>query len=204
MVAFIDVQHETKGLQVWALPDGTPAVEVQFRVPLGVKTDDGDDYILVANMDEVNTWQGHLWPSDNKSTSRPLNDAFFEQFSPDVQFDTYDLVSSLAPLPLPVGGVAIRGVRMEADAASVDVEYVTKTEAQREEHWRGLQWWAKQAEGMARAGYWPQAKVGCGKCTFRKICDTDPSMRRAHLEQGFERRPWNPVTRNVNQKGEPT
>lgn len=198
MVDFIDAQDEVKGLQIWSLPSGTPGVELQTCVPLGLKSAEGEDYILVTNMDEVNTWQGHLWPTDNKSTGGKLGDYFFEGFSPDVQFDTYDLVASLQPFPLPVGGVAIRGIRMGGPATerAVDVEYVTKTEGQREEHWRGLQWWVKQAEALAESGQdYPQSKVSCGRCSFRGVCDSDPSMRRATLERHFERRPWNPVLR---------
>lgn len=226
MVAFIDAQHEEKGLQPWALPDGTPAIEHQVVVPFGRKTPGGwtgdpcpscqelgevdneclecggsgdewieEDYLLVANLDELNTWGGRLWPTDNKTTGGSLNETFFEKFSPDVQFDTYDLVTSLLPYPLPVGGVAIRGIRLGREDAEVRLAYVEKTDGQREEWLEDIGAALDEAEIFASSGYYPKRPTNCGRCQFRRVCDLDPSMRALHLEVNFERRPWHPVHR---------
>ena len=194
--AMADAQTETGGLQPWAFPDGTPAVEINLTVPMGRKTPHGEDYLLVANFDEINSWRGRLYITDNKTTKDPLNDFYFSQFAPNAQFDFYDLVASIALSDLDIAGLAVNGVQVTKENVDIKTAKITKTPGQREETWRDLNLWIDLAERSAAADYWPMTRTSCKGCDFNGICDMDPEMRRMHLEQDFEQRgSWDPIER---------
>lgn len=221
-VAFWDSQDETKGLQPLALPDGTPAVELNVVVPMGRKAphprdagfppfaphlrsapptaEEAEDYLLAANFDEINTWGGKTFPTDNKTTKNALGDYFFQGFAPDTQFDLYDLIGSIYPATAAThGGCAVRGVQVTQTEARVATALVTKTEGQREELWEDMHAWVEMAERYAETGYYPMNRANCKMCPFRQVCDAAPSKRQELLEAHYVRKMWSPITRDAVQ-----
>jgi len=77
---YCEEQSDTGGLQPWAFPDGTPAVELSFQLPLPEewKSTYGDQYVLCGHMDSIVRFGGEgrqepplgaeLFISDNKTT----------------------------------------------------------------------------------------------------------------------------------------
>lgn len=197
MVAwFCDTQHETEGLQPYAFPDGTPAVELQGVTPVGRKAPGGDDdYLFVTNIDELATWRGRHYILDTKTTKNPLNPAFFRQFAPHSQLDLYDLFGSILYADLDIAGTAVRGIQVTKTGGAIATRLITKTEGQREEAWRDLNYWLDQAEALAATGYYPMNRASCRGCDFAGICDMDPEYRARTLAADFVQQRWHPVHR---------
>lgn len=201
LALFADKQPETGGLQPYAFPDGTPAIEITIQVPMGRLAPDGDDYALVANIDEINTWRGRHYITDNKTTKNPLNTGFFRAFAPHAQFDFYDLVGSIALQDLDIAGLAVRGVQVTKESGDTKTALLTKAPGQREEAWRDLHYWLDQAEKHAADGYWPMNRASCPGCEFSHVCDMAPAWRERTLEADFVRRgSWDPVSRPGRRK----
>lgn len=197
LVWYIDDQPENldDGLRPYIFPDGTPAVELSVRLPTPWKSPYGDDYILSGHFDYIGVFGWENWIVDNKTTTKTLGDRFWEGYSPHYQLDTYDLFGSLMFPALDLQGVLI-------DAAQVTTtkppafgrRTFRKTEEQREEHFRNIEFWVRQAEAFALADYYPMNKRNCFLCPFKNICDKDPSLRAGYLKAGFEKRErWNPL-----------
>ena len=215
LLHFCDKEGEPSGLQPFAFEDGTPAIEIQTIVPLGRKVPchlcgattgacaSKEDYLLVANLDEINTFRGRHFITDNKTTKDPLNDAFFRNFAPHCQFDFYDAVASIAfSETLDVAGLAVRGIQVTKTGTDIKTRWLTKTEGQREEFWRDLHWWISLAEKCAEEDYWPMNRASCRGCQFAGVCDLDPPWRGKSLQADFVRKPWNPITRGAPGKEE--
>jgi len=197
LIWYIDDQPEEldDGLRPYIFPDGTPAVELSVRLPTPWKSTYGDDYILTGHFDYIGVFGSENWITDNKTTTKTLGDRFWHGYSPHYQLDTYDLFGSLMFPDLELQGVLI-------DAAQVtqtgDPKFARrgfrKTEEQREEHWRNVEFWIRQAEQFALADYWPMNKRSCFLCMFSQICNKDPAMREGYLKGGFQKRErWNPL-----------
>ena len=200
---FAERQHATRGLQPYSFPDGTEGVEINLTVPMGRAIGD-ESYLLSANIDELNALDGLVYITDNKTTKDPLNERYFQQYSPDIQPDVYDLVASIGWPDLPLGGLAWRAFQVTKEGVDTKTARIHKTPAQREELWRDLHYWLDQAERFAADGYWPMNRAACRGCEFAgPVCDQDPEFREAHLAADFEKRgAWDPLERPGRSTGE--
>lgn len=206
LLLFASGQRETGGLQPYAFPDGTPAVEINVTVPIGFKSKrhrrpDGsytprEDFMVAINLDEINTWRSRFYPTDNKTSKNPLNTNYWKQFSPNTQMDLYDLMTTVALPDLDYGGIAVRATQVTKENVDTRTRLITKTEGQRQEMWRDLHYWIGQAERFAAEGRWPRNRSDCGMCDFNGVCDSDEEFRQQHLEAEFVKRgPWDPIIR---------
>lgn len=197
LIAYIDEQPENldDGLRPYIFPDGTPAVELSVRLPTPWKSPYGDDYILTGHFDYIGVFGSENWITDNKTTTKTLSDKFWQGYSPHYQLDTYDLFGSLMFPDLDLQGVLIDAAQVTATKPPAFARHTfRKTEEQREEHWRNVEFWIKQAEQFALAGYWPMNKRSCFLCPFAKICNKDPAFREQYLRADFQKRErWNPL-----------
>jgi hypothetical protein len=177
-------------------PNGKPAVELSFSVPFPRVAPTGEAYTLNGHMDYIAQWGDEHYISDNKTTGKPLNDAFFSSYAPSIQFDTYDLVGTILWPELELDGVQVDALQLSASATASGRHTYYKTDEHREEQMRTIQWILECAEKYAADGYWPMNKGSCFMCPFREICARPPSDREYALEADprFERRePWNPT-----------
>lgn len=193
---YIEEQPEdlSEGLQPIAFPDGRPAVELSGRIPLGLSSRFGDEYILTYNIDYIGKYGDEGWIVDNKTTSKALDARFKSGYSPHYQLDTYDLVSSVAYPELEVSGVLIDAAQVTTSGAAFARFGLWFTEERREEHLKDIRYWIKLAEQFAVDDYWPMNKRNCWLCQFSGVCNKDPSMRIHELREKFvQGEPWNPL-----------
>jgi hypothetical protein len=189
-----DINGLEGGLSPFKFPDGTPAVELSFAIPTPWKTPYGDTYLLAGHMDSIGALgQTDHFITDNKTTTKALNDQYWSQFSPNVQVDLYDLASSLIFPDLKVSGVAIEGAQILKGGARFATKPLYGSEARREEFWREIEWWLKQAEKYASDDFWPMNRTACFLCPFKEVCNKDPGSRQMYLEANFTRKHWNPL-----------
>ena len=213
VISYCDEQSEdvSEGPYPYMFPDGTPAVELSFRLPLPWKTPtplskmaDGsgiylvndpsrETYLLCGHLDSIMQFAQERFISDNKTTKNPLSPAFFDSFGPDIQVDIYDLSGSLLYPSLDLRGVMIEGAQVLQTDNHHGVGMQYRNDAQREELLGDLRYWLDQAEDYAKKNYWPMNRASCKMCEFKSVCTKDPGKRQMYLESNFVRRPWNPL-----------
>lgn len=187
--------EEQKGSQVrpYSFPDGTPAVELSFRMPLPWTSPAGDPYILCGHNDSLVTFGDEGFVSDNKTTKKQLGPAYWAGYSPNVQVEIYDLAGSVLYQDLNLKGVLIEGAQVLVSGAKFGLGVMYRNDAQRNETLRELKYWIGTAEEHARTGYWPRNTASCAMCDFKKICSIDPGSREQYIPGSFTKRPWNPL-----------
>lgn len=193
---YIDEQPEdmSQGLRPYAFPDGRPAVELSFKLPLPYRTPYGENYLLAGHMDYLGQFGTELFIVDNKTTTHSLTQHYWQGYSPHMQMDTYDLVASVMFPDLSIRGVMVDAAQVMANESRFGRHPYYKTETMREEHWKTIEFWIKLAEQFAEAGYWPMNKRNCWLCPFANVCNKPPEQRERFLKADFAKRePWNPL-----------
>jgi hypothetical protein len=197
LIWYIEEQPEvfTEGLHAYSFPDGTPAVELEGVLPLPWETPYGETYMWTYHFDYIGKIGADLFIVDNKTTTKGLSKSFWAGYNPHLQVDTYDLIGSVMFPELNLRGTMLDAAQTLESGANFGRHPYYKTEAQREEHWKTLEFWIKQAEAYAEAGYWPMNKRNCWLCAFKDICSKDPAQREGLLKANFTKRetPWNPL-----------
>jgi hypothetical protein len=198
LLEYMDSQASSAktGIFPYTFPNGKPAVELSFSLPFPRTAPTGEQYTLNGHMDYIAQFGEEYYVSDNKTTGKPLNDAFFSGYSPSIQFDTYDLAGQLLYPDLDLSGVQVDAIQLSASSQASGRRTFYKTDEHREEHMRTIQWVLECAERYAADAYWPMNKGSCFMCPFREICSLPPSEREYALEADprFTRRePWDPT-----------
>ena len=196
VVWYVDEQPEEGAVQPYVFPDGRPGVEVSFQVPLPLPSPDGEPYILCGHIDSFAQFGEEVGPRERKSTMKTLGPWYFDRYSPDIQIDTYDLVSTLLFPDIAAKWVMLEATQTSAGFAKFQRQFIYNTEGRRAEHLQDTMYWIKRAEADAQAGYYPQNKASCyahGGCPFREICNTDPSTRESWLKSRYVVNKWNPL-----------
>lgn len=189
-------QPEVGGLQPFAFPDGTAAVELPFRVALPMQfVSTGEQPILCGYLDRIAEFSTEHFIADKKTTAGYMDDKYFNSFSPGVQFDTYDLVGSILFPDLDLQGVLIDAAAMTMNDVKFARRTYYKTEATRQEHLEWIEATLLEAEDCATKKVWPMRKSSCWNCQFNKVCQKDPGMRQHYLKaEGFKKQKrWNPL-----------
>lgn len=182
------------GYRPYVFPDGTPAVELSGRMPLPWKTEYGEQYLIAWNFDYIGAYGDELFITDNKTTSKTLDTKYFAGFNPDTQFDTYDLVASVAFPDLPIKGVMVDAAQILVGGSEFGLHPYYKNEEQREEHLGDMREWIKSAERNAENNYWPMNKRNCWLCPLKAVCSLPKSRREGFLASNFEKKErWNPL-----------
>lgn len=207
---YCDEQAEniSEGVFPYSFPNGTPAVELSFKMPLpwqvhsGYKINPSDgvpvaqyheQYLLCGHLDSIVSFGEEKFIDDNKTTTKALTANYFLQYSPNIQVDVYDLAGSMLYPSLAIKGVMIEGAQILQEGARFGIGIQYRTDALREELLQDIHYWLKQAERFAEDDYWPMNRASCYLCQFKQVCSKDPAMRQQYLEANFEKRHWNPL-----------
>ncbi len=216
---YCDEQAEdvSEGPYPFAFPNGQPAVELSFKMPLPWKTpavpyDEsprsdhhggkipdprGDEYrepyILCGHLDSIMTFGTEKFIADNKTTKKALGTAYFASYSPSIQMDIYDLAGNVLYPSLGIRGVMVEGAQVLQEGARFGVGIQYRTDKRREELMADLKYWIGQAEKFAADDHWPMNRASCVMCQFKSVCSKDPSQRQMFLESNFVKQPWNPL-----------
>lgn len=174
--------------ETYILPDGKPAIELSFKLPVG-------DYMLAGHIDRIVRYNDRLYITDLKTTTGTLNDDYFAQYSPNNQMSLYDLASSMV-LPEAPAGLILDAAQILTGGIRLERRIFKRTEKQREEWLADFTKWMAINKFYNSNGY-PMNDTACnqyGKCPFRDHhCSLQPSLRQASLDAYFEKRIWNPL-----------
>lgn len=174
--------------------DGTPAVELSFKIELPFASQDGEQYTLSGHLDRVVKFNDQYYVQDRKSTKTALSQSFFDKYSPDNQMTTYYVAGQMA-YAFPVKAIMIDGIQVAVNFVRFQRGFASRHPSHAEEWINELPFWLRQAEEYAKAEYWPMNDKSCGNyggCPFRNVCSKAPSMRDEWLKADFSIRTWDP------------
>lgn len=193
VAGYCDSQPEHGGIQPMMLPGGKPAVELSFAVPLPLTNPYGEPYVLAGYLDRLVTFGDEVFFADNKTTKHQLHQGYFAQWTPNVQMDTYDLITSVAFPASHISGGIVEAAQVTQSAVDYAVGILHRSDEQREEYLEDFAYWMSQAEHFAETGKWPMNRKSCYMCPYKVICAMKPAARDDFLKANFEYRPWNPL-----------
>lgn len=178
------------------LANGKPAVELSFRFETSYKAvTTGETFLLCGHLDRMGVFQDQTYIIDRKSTKSDIQGAdFFDRYSPDNQMSLYELAGGIV-YGLPIRGVMIDAAQVLVTGSRFRRGFTYRTQEQRDEWYKDLEYWLNQAEGFAVKGYWPQNDKACGLyggCPFRAICGKSPLVR-DQWAKDYKTRIWDPL-----------
>ena len=177
------------------LPSGKKGIEFSFAEPIDAShPETGDPLIYVGRMDMIAEYAGAIYGEDDKTTSQ-LGASWSKQWDLRSQFTAYCWGAGRAGFPLQ--GFLVRGVSI------LKTKYETQQALTYRPAWMIERWYDQLLRDVAamkgcwESGIWDydldHACTEYGGCIFRKVCmSQDPTP---WLVQDFERRRWDPVTR---------
>ena len=179
------------------LPGGAKGIEFSFAEPIEFNhPESGDPILYVGRMDMICEYAGAWYGLDDKTTSQ-LGASWPKQWDLRSQFTGYTWGAAKSGFPL--SGFIVRGVSI------LKTKYDTLQPITYRPAWMIEQWYTQLLRDVKRMvqcweeGYWDfdldHACTEFGGCVFKNICRTTPKNRVQWLETGFERRRWDPVTR---------
>jgi len=186
-------EHLTSPFQTVVLADGRPAVELTFN--FDAFEIEGETVSLSGHLDRLAEANGELWVLDDKTTKGALNAQYFKGYTPHNQMSLYAIAGKVIA-DRPVRGVLIRAAQIGVGFTRFATGQAPRPSAVLTEWLHNTETWIRQAREYAIADYWPMNETSCDKfggCAFRDVCAVSPSHRPQWLEEGFERREWNPL-----------
>ena len=176
-------EFATDPLSVAKLPNGEPALEVRFEVPIPETTKNWS-----MRCDMLGTFMGGLYVVENKSTDNDLS-GYFRTFSPNIQ--TYSYVWVLRRcLGLPVLGYMVNAVQCLVSGNRFGRHIGNVTESQLDEFEVSTIIAMKHADEYASVGFFPMTETSCYNCQFRDADSQAPEHREGWLEADFKKSEW--------------
>lgn len=177
------------------LPGGKRAIEVSFAHPLPINHPETDEPLLICGRgDMICNYAGAEYGEDDKTT-KSLGPTWSRQWDMRSQFIGYTWGFRLAGFP--IAGFLVRGVsilKTKYDTAEAICNF-SDFEIDR---WyqQTIEWLADMISCWKRKRWRYNLDHACnewGGCGFRTVCKMQDET--PWLEQYFERRHWDPVTR---------
>lgn len=186
-------------------PDGTPAVEYSFTIPLKLDHPErigNKQTYLCGHLDRVVIFMGQLYLCDYKTTKGQLNEKFFDSFKPNTQVEGYLAaahVISAEPnhpvLPKAPKGLIIDGAQLGVNYNRFFRQPVQYSKLEINSFLADLEHWLAFAYQCAENEHWPANETACdryGGCVFRSICSETPAKHERMLNANFKQRVWDP------------
>lgn len=211
-VDYLDHFGPSDPAATFILDNGKPAVELKFQFQLDwgpgqnalgdlkdVEYATRQPYLLCGHLDRVVTFNDELYVMDRKTSLTTLGTYYFDQWTPSNQMTLYALAGKVM-LNQPIKGVIIDAAQVLLEKPNAFVRgFAYRTEDQLTEWLDDLQYFLREAEDYATAGYWPQNDTACSKfggCIFREVCSKSPQVREQYLAAMFDKtdlnQAWNP------------
>lgn len=172
---------------------GVDAVELSWTMPTPWQAETGETFLLCGHMDTIGCLGSEHYIADDKTTKMWLSDAYWSQYSPNIQVDLYDLAGSVLYPELNIKGVLIEAAQTTKDNTKFGMMAFYRTPMQREELMMDLKLWLSQAEYYATADYWPMNRKSCPMCQFKEVCALEPHKRAEALSLSYVQKFWNPL-----------
>ena len=164
------------------LPDGKPAIEVRFEVPLPLE---GKRYS--GRIDRIVDVEGALYILDRKTTGYDLGSRYARGFQTDNQVFSY--IFAMRQMGVPVAGFLVDACQLLVGGNRFQRILVDPDESAIEDWLNGAYWKIEQGNRFAHEDFWPQDFQACsmyGGCQFRDICGSGTHMREQKLAERFE------------------
>lgn len=172
------------------LADGTPAVELSFALEFA------DDVIYCGHLDRVIEYAGQLHWMDQKTSGRPINDFFYQQFELHNQFSGYTWAGQII-LKSPIKAGIVDGAYITAGYTAFGRGFVTRTKDQIDEWYENTVYTIQWARQLTREKKFPMNLTACGNyggCPYRELCARSPKVREHYLQSNFKQLPaWSPI-----------
>lgn len=192
LVAYLD-HYKDDNLKTKILSDGTAASELSFRVSIP-----NTPFFWAGHFDNIveNKDGGDLWDADEKTTTSPLDEKYFSQYSPSVQFLGYDFAGHIL-FNRPTKGAIINAIQVSVTGQEFKREFLKHTESQLQSFLNGFISDMKEAKRYVEEKNWPMRFTSCrgpyGDCHFRKnICSRPESLHLTNLKLYYSQRIWDP------------
>lgn len=179
------------------LPSGRRGIEFSFAHPLPINhPESGDPILYCGRMDALLNFAGGVFICDEKTTTQ-LGASWSRQWDLRAQFTGYAWGCEQAGIH--VDGAIVRGVSI------LKTKYDTQQAVTYRPEWQIDRWYAELLEWITDAIGWYKRGIkgfkhnldhSCaeyGGCTFRQVCSSQEEAN--WLDTYFERRHWNPITR---------
>lgn len=178
------------------MPGGKKGIEFSISEPIPeiIHPETGDPILYVGRMDMLAEYAGALYGEDDKTTSS-LGASWSKQWDMRSQFTGY--VWGAKKMGFDLNGFIVRGISI------LKTKYDTQQAITYRPEWFINRWYDQLLRDLTRmilmweTGYWDfnldHACEEYGGCIFKKVClSSNPGP---WLEADFERRRWDPVTR---------
>jgi hypothetical protein len=191
-------EHKTSDFATYTKADGTPAVELSFKLEIE------NDIILCGHLDRVVEYDvSTLFVQDQKSTGSVLSQYYFRQFDLDIQMSNYSFVGR-AIFNAPIKGVMIDAAHVASGYSTFMRGFTYRSQDQLDEFYEGAMRQIALIQNMSRRyadnldeSVFPQNFTACGNyggCPFKTVCTTRRGDRDKFLRANFQKRDmWNPL-----------
>lgn len=172
--------------------DGTPAVELSFRLPVQ------DDIVFCGHMDRVATSpEDEFFIHDQKTTKQTLSPYYWNQFKPDDQIaGMYPFVGQII-YKLPIKGVMVDAAQVMVGFTRYSRQMIHSVDTELEEWYDETMELIHRVQGYTRENFFPRNKTACnnfGGCEFRSVCSRPAFVRDNLLSGDFKKRDrWDPI-----------
>lgn len=167
------------------LTDGTPALELEFKVELPFDTITGEPYLYTGHIDRMVEYGEDKFVTDRKTTGSTISSYYFDKFNPDNQMSGYIFAARIM-FDVPVAGVIIDAAQIAVGFTTFQRGITARSEGQLQEWLVDCQTYFEAANRYADAEYYPMNDKACHMCEFRRVCQADPAMRDNFLRTDFE------------------
>lgn len=179
----------------YVTPGGHHCIEFTFAEPLEIQHPvTGNPILYCGGSDQVVRYAGGIYIEDDKTTSS-LGATWSKQWDLRSQFTGYCWGQKKAGID--VTGVLVRGVSILKTKYDTQQAITYRADWQIEEWMEVLLDAIEEMKSYWERSWWRQSlDHACseyGGCTYRQVCLT--AVKQPWLEQYFERRLWNPLTR---------
>lgn len=195
VVWYLDQFGENDPVETVTLANGKPAVELSFRLDLGIVSSTGESIVLCGHLDRVGIFQETSWVLDRKTTKSTIGNDFFDKFKPDAQFAQYVFAAKVL-WNMPVKGIIVDGAQIAVTFSRFQRGLISFTDDELAEWQRDTIHYIRMAEYYAKEQYWPMNRKSCGNyggCPFRPICSKPPAARATWLHTSYTKRMWDPL-----------
>lgn len=178
-------QFRDDNVRTAVTPDGKPALEIRFEVPIP-----GTAYRFSGRIDKLATINNELYVVERKTTDAALSDWYFDRYSPNTQVSAY--VWALSEfLGVPINGVMIEAFQTGVSFTRIQRGIAHRTRDQIAEFVKNTATLINHAEEYHNTGFFPMNESACmiyGGCKFRPVCERPEQVRPEWLKSDFEQR----------------
>ena len=193
-------RYKTEPFEVLILPNGKPAIEVPFFLPLT------KDLALAGIIDLIIKYLGQIMLVDHKTTSY-LNQKWIRSFNPNHQFSAYLLAANELLKPTrPITTLLVNAIKVHATDNRLEAMFdripTTRTPNQliqfKEEM---IAWWTYSVRAARKSGSWPRNDDRCERwpesCVYKDLCtELEVDYRKLIPSPTiYKTKQWNPIVR---------